>query len=110
LNIFQIKRGRDRRNGGIEGRTFSQRIVLGRLEVRIINPKLLSITHGNAGSVSLAFDPEFVWGLKPNFSAAVYRLVQQMNFSLLLEVSLQTWRRGALLANAFEQALDVGGR
>src|SRR5439155_1993352 len=110
LNIFQIKRSRNGGNGGIKWRAFGQRIMLGRFEVRIINPKLLSVTHGDARGVTFAFDAVFVGGLKPNFSTAVDRLVQQVNLSLFLEVGLHTWSGGALLANAFEQALDVGGR
>ena len=81
--------------------------MLGRFELRIINPQLLPITHRDAGSVPFDFTAKFIWRLEPNLAAARNRLVQQMNFSFFLEIGLQIRRRHPSIPDPAEQVLNV---
>src|ERR1700704_95444 len=84
--------------------------MLGRFEVRVVDPKLLPVTDRHARRVPFYFAPELVRNFKPNFAQAHDRLVHQMNHFLFPKVGLRMWSCSALRADACEQILELGLR
>lgn len=110
FGLREIESGDERFDGVVEQRLFADRIKLGGLEFRVVNPHHFSIANGEARILSRDFAAELVGRVEGDGAVAEERFVEQRRDAFFVEVGFDGRMRGDGLLELCEERGFLRGR
>ena len=105
LDMSEVQPRGDRCHGVVKNGALTQGVFLHLLKIRVIDPELVAVAHGEARAGSRHLTAEFVGRLKSDFAAAAHRFFKQVRAAGFGKICLQ---RRELRAKGFETSEQLG--
>jgi hypothetical protein len=109
LDVLEIEAGGEGGDGVVEEGPLAEDVKLGFLEARVVDPELLAVADGDAGTRAFDFAPEFVGGLEGDRALADERFGEQMGVLFLDEIRGEGRELLTVLLEGFHQGLCFRG-